>query len=76
MSIIAELRRLNRQRNIKTKALKIKLKFFLLKLFYRNKTQLIKTDYKNVCIFMHSQAIGDGIVTSGIIAALVMTPTY
>lgn len=70
MSIIAELRRLNRQRNIKTKALKIKLKFFLLKLFYRNKTQLIKTDYKNVCIFMHSQAIGDGIVTSGIIAAL------
>lgn len=70
MNFYLELRKLNRQRNIKTKALKKKLKIFFLKLFYRKKSTFIKNDYKNICIFMHSQAIGDAIVTSGIIKAL------
>lgn len=70
MNFYLELRKLNRQRNIKTKELKKKLKFYYLKLFYRKKSTFIKNYYKNICIFMHSQAIGDAIVTSGIIKAL------
>lgn len=70
MGVIALLKQLNRQRNIKTKKIKIKVKLLFLKMLYRKKTPLQPGSYKTVCIFMHMQAIGDGIVTSGIIKKL------
>lgn len=70
MSIIKSIRAVNRQRNIKTKKIKIKLKLFVIKLRYRKRALLASESYKSVCIFMHTQAIGDGIVTSGFIKSL------
>ncbi|MER5079713.1 glycosyltransferase family 9 protein [Providencia stuartii] len=63
------IRRLNRQRNIKTKKIKTRLKLKYMKLFYRSRQKKLPI-YTNVCIFMHGQAIGDGIITSGLISEL------
>lgn len=70
MDIIKSIKMINRQRNIKTKAIKTKLKLSAMKLFYRKRALLDSESYKSVCIFMHTQAIGDGIVTSGFIKSL------
>lgn len=70
MNIIASLKQLNRQRNIKTKKIKTKARLAFLKMRYRRKTSLQPDSYRTVCIFMHMQAIGDGIVTSGFIKQL------
>lgn len=70
MNVVKKLKFLNRQRNLKTKILKYKIKSFLLSLGYRKRTSINKNEYKTVCIFMHTQAIGDGIVTSGLINEL------
>lgn len=67
MNIISKLRSVNRARNLKIKKIKIKIKIFMMYLLYRNKTELLNKDYKNICLFMHSQAIGDALVSSGII---------
>lgn len=63
------IRNLNRQRNIKTKKVKTYLKLKYMQLFYREKQEKI-LEYNSVCVFMHGQAIGDGIITSGLIAEL------
>ncbi|EMQ1750423.1 glycosyltransferase family 9 protein [Escherichia coli] len=70
MNVISSLKQLNRQRNIKTKKIKTKARLAFLKMRYRRKTSLQPDSYKTVCIFMHMQAIGDGIVTSGFIKQL------
>ncbi|EIR1318254.1 lipopolysaccharide heptosyltransferase family protein, partial [Escherichia coli] len=70
MNVISSLKQLNRQRNIKTKKIKTKARLAFLKMRYRRKTSLQSDSYKTVCIFMHMQAIGDGIVTSGFIKQL------
>lgn len=63
------IKKLNRQRNIKTKKIKIHLKLKYMKLFYRRRQKKLPV-YNNVCLFMHGQAIGDGIITSGLISEL------
>ena len=68
--MIGKIRSLNKARNIKTRKLKNAIKLFKYRLFYRKKTQLNIAEYKKICLFMHSQAIGDVLVTSGFITAL------
>lgn len=70
MSIWLKLKHLNRMKNIYLKGVKLKLKLNLFHFFYRNRSVLSPEDYKTVCIFMHTQAIGDAIVTSGFIGEL------
>lgn len=70
MNLLEKLRTINRARNITTKKIKNSVKLRYYRCGYRDKTKLIPKEYKNICIFMHTQAIGDGIVTSGFIMAL------
>lgn len=63
------IKKLNRHRNIKTKKIKTHLKLKHMQLFYRKTPKSLPT-YNNVCLFMHGQAIGDGIITSGLISEL------
>ncbi|MEZ2894657.1 glycosyltransferase family 9 protein [Providencia rettgeri] len=70
MSFLGTLKAVNRARNIKTKKIKNSIKLAYFRLGYRDKTKLTPSKYKNICIFMHTQAIGDGIVTSGFIKVL------
>ncbi len=65
-----KLKQLNRMKNTYLKGAKLKLKLKLFHFFYRNRSVLSPEDYKTVCIFMHTQAIGDAIVTSGFIKSL------
>ncbi|AXH62082.1 MULTISPECIES: glycosyltransferase family 9 protein [Providencia] len=60
------LRKINRYRNEKTKKIKFKLNLWFMKLFYK-KQNIDVNDCNNVCIFMHAKAIGDAIITSGLI---------
>lgn len=70
MNAWLKLKKINRMRNIYLKGVKLKLKLNLFHLFYRKRSILLPNDYKTVCIFMHTQAIGDAIVTSGFIGKL------
>lgn len=70
MSLFGKLRAINRARNIKTKKIKNSIKLAYYRKGYRAKTELTPSEYKNICIFMHTQAIGDGIVSSGLIRVL------
>ncbi|WP_272693697.1 glycosyltransferase family 9 protein [Providencia sp. PROV039] len=60
------LRKINRYRNEKTKNIKNKLNLWYMELCYRKRHAKIE-GYNNVCFFMHAQAIGDSIITSGLI---------
>lgn len=66
-----KLKHLNRQRNLKTKILKnkIKIRFFTI-LKNGKKTPFNVNDYQTVLIFMHTMGIGDAIVCSGFIDIL------
>lgn len=61
---------INRQRNLKTKILKNKLRIFFISLRKRRKTIFIPNQYNNILIFMHTNGLGDAIVTSGCIDIL------
>lgn len=69
--IIEKIRHLNRQRNLKTKKVKNALKMSIL--YYRHKKKdfdFQPDNYKKILIFMHTNGLGDAIVTSGFINAL------
>ncbi|EPL9570267.1 glycosyltransferase family 9 protein [Providencia rettgeri] len=66
MSLYSSIKKANRYRNIKTKKIKNKLKLFFIYHLYRKRNPQLE-DYYNVCFFLHSQAIGDSIITSGLI---------
>ncbi|MEY0980659.1 glycosyltransferase family 9 protein [Providencia alcalifaciens] len=60
------LKKINRYRNIQTKKIKLKLNLLFMNFCYRKRDSTI-AEYNNVCFFMHTQAIGDSIITSGLI---------
>ncbi|HEM8306566.1 MULTISPECIES: glycosyltransferase family 9 protein [Providencia] len=60
------LRKINRYRNEKTKKIKFKLSLWIMKLLYKRQ-KVDVNNCNNVCIFMHAKAIGDSIITSGLI---------
>lgn len=72
MSIIAKIKKLNRQRNLKTKVIKRELRTLASSIGYRKHTSLMPGKYNSVCVFMHTQAIGDAVVTSGFINAMII----
>lgn len=64
------IKHINRQRNLKTKILKNKLRVFLISLRKRQAKTSIPSQYESVLIFMHTNGLGDAIVTSGFIDIL------
>ncbi|GAA5106571.1 glycosyltransferase family 9 protein [Orbus sasakiae] len=65
-----KIKYLNRQRNLKTKVLKNKLRILSFSLYKRKQSEFLPDEYQNILIFMHTNGLGDAIVTSGFINEL------
>ncbi|MFJ5982328.1 glycosyltransferase family 9 protein [Enterobacter cancerogenus] len=68
-NLITKFKHLNRKRNIKTKALKLRLRIIAIDTFLRHRTSLPSNPH-TVLIMMIGKGIGDAIVMTGLIKAL------
>ncbi|TKK23459.1 hypothetical protein EcCFBP13530_04705 [Enterobacter cancerogenus] len=68
-NLITKFRHLNRKRNLKTKAFKLRLRIIAADTFFRQRTSL-PSNPKTVLIMMIGKGIGDAIVMTGLIKAL------
>lgn len=68
--LIANIKKVNRKRNIKTKRVKLLLKMYLKDDLFRKKTALNPSEIKSIIIIMIGKGIGDAIVMTGLVKLL------